>query len=259
MITATRLTRILGILGVVGFLAHATSSLATSGAYQDPIASPASAAAVEAAPPPKEPEPIKDLPAVPDEPGLDLADLPAAPAAKAELPADVKEEAPLAVPAPPPAEEPNPLPPARDLTSGPVPAVPPAAAGPEADRPAPRPARVAPKREPVEPTDDPDAHARTFVERNRREADEQLKTLRDEAAQLKGRLARVEAGIRRWEALSDALARSDQEKAAGVIVDQPRIVRSRTVEVGVPIQGQGVIIQSQPLTRSNYVPVPQPR
>jgi hypothetical protein len=112
-----------------------------------------------------------------------------------------------------------------------------------------------------EPTDDPDAEARSFVERNRREAQEQLKALREEAAVLKGRLARVENGIRRWESLADAMERSAQDKTAAAIGDDPRAVRSRgVVQYGVPMTPSGgVIIQSQPATRSDFVPVPGPR
>lgn len=267
MITATRISRALGVLGVVGFLTHATASLATSGAsYQDPGA----ASAVDAAPLPAAPEPLKDLPPAPEEPALDLTDLPAAapapkeaaPAPKEAAPAEIKAEAPptaAPAPLPLPAEDPNPLPPARELTSKPLPAAP-ADPAVEDDRPAPKsPRRAATPR--VDPADDPDAHARTFVERNRREAEEQLKALRDEAAQLKGRLARVEAGIRRWEALADALDRSDQDKAAAATGDGPRVVRSRgVVQYGVPVPAPGgVIIQSQPVTRSDFVPVPGPR
>ena len=260
MITATRITRALGVLGVVGFLAHATTSLTTSGAsYQEPGA----ASAVDAAPLPDAPEPLKDPPPAPEEPALDLADLPAAapaPAPKAEAPPEVKDEAPpTAAPAPIPAEDPNPLPPARELTSKPLPAVPPA---PEADddRPTPKPSRRAATPR-AESADDPDAHARSFVERNRREAEEQLKALRDEAAQLKGRLARVEAGIRRWEALAAAMNQGAQDRAAVATGEDSRFFRSRgPVQYGVPVPAPGgVIIQSQPVTRSDFVPVPGPR
>lgn len=305
MITATRISRALGVLGVVGFLAHATTSLATSGAaYQDPAVPPEpapAASALDAAPLPTAPEPVKDLPPVPDEPEpivippvpapkpeappaakietapapsdalkdlppppdepeLDLVAPPTAAAPKPEIPPAAKiETAPAATPAVP-AGEPASRPSTRKLAPGWEPSI---DAAPEAeeDRPAERPTRQNAAR--VESADDPDAQARTFLERNRREAEGQLKALRDEAAQLKARLARVEAGIRRWEALADALDRGgrDQAQPQPAAAASSRAPRSHaTVQYGVPVQtSEGVIIQSRPLTRSDFVPVPQPR
>ncbi|WP_165071666.1 hypothetical protein [Paludisphaera rhizosphaerae] len=263
MLTPTAVSRALGVLGVIGFMALATtSSIATAGRQQDPIApalpsfedpkEPSAAPApaiqappppVDAAPAPREPEPLKDLPPAPEEPALDVAP-----------PVEPKPKQPKAAPAAV-EESTNPLPPARELEP------PPAAPA----------ARVsAPEREPVRRTsasaepavDDPDARARTFVEKNQREADEQLKALREEAAQLKTRLARVEAGIRRWEALAEALDRS-QERAStqprtGAVDGTPRTTRGG-VQYIIPSGGPGVVIQSQPVTRADYVPAPLPR
>jgi hypothetical protein len=53
--------------------------------------------------------------------------------------------------------------------------------------------------------DDPEKNARAFAERNRKEAQDELKRLKDEAERLRTRLGKVEAGIRRWEALLSAL------------------------------------------------------
>lgn len=54
------------------------------------------------------------------------------------------------------------------------------------------------------PNDDPEQNARSFVERNRKEAQEELKKLKEEAERLRTRLGKVEAGIRRWESLLTA-------------------------------------------------------
>ncbi len=58
--------------------------------------------------------------------------------------------------------------------------------------------------------DDPVQSARAFVERNRKEAQDELKKLKEEAERLRTRLGKVEAGIRRWEALLAALDTSEQ-------------------------------------------------
>ena len=47
-----------------------------------------------------------------------------------------------------------------------------------------------------------------FVAQNRKVAQAQLKGLKDEAEKLRSRLQRVEAGIKRWEALLTALEKS---------------------------------------------------
>ncbi len=246
MVTPTRIARGLGILGVIAFMAMATgSSIATSNLQDDPAAAlapafpaglddPAPAPATldpappDAAPAPTAPEPLKDLPPAPAEPALKL-DIPPAPAT-----------APHPAAAPAAIDEPaaNPLPPARERE--PI-------ATPE----------PAPAARPRSSADDPDAKARSFVERNRKEADEQLKALREEAAQLRARLGRVEAGIRRWESLAEALDRSSEDRAA---VRTPADVRGRSEIQQYIVPGRTpVIIQSQPVTRSDYVPAPLPR
>jgi hypothetical protein len=58
--------------------------------------------------------------------------------------------------------------------------------------------------------DDPEQNARAFVERNRKEAQEELKKLKEEAQRLRTRLGKVEAGILRWEALLSALDDSER-------------------------------------------------
>jgi hypothetical protein len=57
----------------------------------------------------------------------------------------------------------------------------------------------------TERADDPEKEAGAYVEKTRREATAAVKALRDEAEALRARLKKVEAGLRRWEALLSAL------------------------------------------------------
>ena len=63
--------------------------------------------------------------------------------------------------------------------------------------------------------DDPEKNARAFLEQNRKVAQGELRNLKDEAEQLRTRLGKVEAGIRRWEALLAALDNSEKTAAPG--------------------------------------------
>jgi hypothetical protein len=56
--------------------------------------------------------------------------------------------------------------------------------------------------------DDPEKAAQAFVQENQKQAESQLKALKDEAERLKARLRKVEAGIARWQSLKDALQKS---------------------------------------------------
>jgi hypothetical protein len=56
--------------------------------------------------------------------------------------------------------------------------------------------------------EDPETAVRSFVEHNQKVAETQLKNLGDEQAKLRARLQKVEAGIKRWEALVEALKMS---------------------------------------------------
>jgi hypothetical protein len=56
--------------------------------------------------------------------------------------------------------------------------------------------------------DDPEKVAKDFVEQNQKQAEAQLKNLKDEAEKLRARLQKVEAGIKRWETLLGALKQS---------------------------------------------------
>jgi hypothetical protein len=68
---------------------------------------------------------------------------------------------------------------------------------------------------PAATIDDPEKTAQSFVERNQKEAESQLKTLTNESEELRARLLKLEAGIRRWQALVDALKRSQDLVAKG--------------------------------------------
>jgi hypothetical protein len=65
--------------------------------------------------------------------------------------------------------------------------------------------------------DDPEKHARAFLEQNRRVAQGELRNLKDEAERLRTRLGKVEAGIRRWEALLAALDHSEKPVTPGAV------------------------------------------
>jgi hypothetical protein len=60
-------------------------------------------------------------------------------------------------------------------------------------------------------SDDPEKNVQAFLEQNRKVAEGQLKNLKDEAEKLRSRLQKVEAGIKRWEALLAALQNSELE------------------------------------------------
>jgi hypothetical protein len=74
---------------------------------------------------------------------------------------------------------------------------------------------------PVPAVDDPDKAALAFVEQNQKRAEVELKNLKDEEAKLRSRLQKVEAGIRRWQTLVEALKQS-QTSASRVVPDAPR-------------------------------------
>jgi len=63
-------------------------------------------------------------------------------------------------------------------------------------------------RPPGDENDDPEKNVQAFVEQNRKVAEGQLKSLKDEAEKLRARLQKVEGGIKRWEALLAALEKS---------------------------------------------------
>jgi hypothetical protein len=70
---------------------------------------------------------------------------------------------------------------------------------------------------------DPEKTALVFVAENQKLAESQLKSLKDEESMLKARLLKVQAGIRRWESLVEALKQSQES----VAVAAPRAPTSR--------------------------------
>ena len=74
------------------------------------------------------------------------------------------------------------------------------AAGPQAAE--------APPGLPANEIDDPEKAASAFVDQNQKHAEAQLKTLKEEAEKLRARLTKVEAGIKRWDRVLEALKQS---------------------------------------------------
>jgi hypothetical protein len=70
---------------------------------------------------------------------------------------------------------------------------------------------------------DPEKAALVFVAENQKLAESQLKNLKDEESRLKTRLLKVQAGIKRWESLVEALKQSQ----GSVAVVAPRAPTSR--------------------------------
>jgi phage shock protein A len=66
---------------------------------------------------------------------------------------------------------------------------------------------------PVE-MDDPEKTATAFLEQNQKLAETNLKALKEEAEKLRARLTKVEAGVRRWERLLEALKQSEGDLGA---------------------------------------------
>jgi hypothetical protein len=57
-------------------------------------------------------------------------------------------------------------------------------------------------------SEDPEKAVQSFVEQSQKVAETQLKNLRNEQAKLRARLQKIEAGVKRWEALVEALKMS---------------------------------------------------
>jgi hypothetical protein len=77
---------------------------------------------------------------------------------------------------------------------------------------APAPVTVAPGNAMAD-VDDPEKVANAFLEQNQKLVQSHLKTLKEEAEKLKARLAKVEAGIKRWDSLLGALKQSQSASA----------------------------------------------
>jgi hypothetical protein len=87
---------------------------------------------------------------------------------------------------------------------------------------------------PAAESDDPEKNVRAFVEQNRKVAETQLKSLRDEAEKLRTRLQKVEAGIRRWETLLKALETSDAASPPSELEPIPQARRGFNARVVPP-------------------------
>ena len=61
--------------------------------------------------------------------------------------------------------------------------------------------------------DDPERGVIVFVEENQKHAESQLKALKEEAEKLRARLTKVEAGIKRWDRVLEALKQSQSTVA----------------------------------------------
>ena len=86
--------------------------------------------------------------------------------------------------------------------------------------------------------EDPEKVANAFLEQNQKLAETQLKALQEEAEKLKARLSKVEAGIKRWNRLLQALKIS--QGAATVIVTPHTTVQ------GAPSPSDGPVLNLPP-------------
>lgn len=90
-----------------------------------------------------------------------------------------------------------------------------------ADGPSPAPDAAAAPNPSAADNEDPEKAVQSFVDQNQKVAETQLKNLRDEEAKLRARLQKVEAGIKRWEVLVEALKVS---KNGSVVSPRFRVV-----------------------------------
>jgi hypothetical protein len=108
--------------------------------------------------------------------------------------------------------------------------------------------------------DDPEKAVQAFVEQNRKVAEAQLKGLKDEEQKLRGRLQKVEGGIKRWEALLAALDKSSPAGSSkGLTLSESRVRERPRVppRLGVPSvsqEGPGELIED--LTPAAPLPGP---
>lgn len=208
MTTPARIVRLIGILGLVGWLGMvgwvAKTSQAQNGARGVPPApsAPAERGAVkeESAPP-----------------------LPAAPNAEERASREADSSAPAAhrisaasAPPPPPID-PLPLPSEK---------------GPSGPEPIAQAGSVAAVEGQASGAEDPEQSAQSFVERSQKEAEGHLKTLTAEADQLRSRLAKLDAGIKKWQTVLTALKGAQQDQPLTVVGEEPT-----TLEPVAPVPG----------------------
>lgn len=166
-----------------------------------------------------------------------------------------------------PAKAPKPV--VDDLSTAPVPAPAPTPAPARAERPkawraeregsSPRvqvevPVQV--DEVPAVASNDPDAQARSFVERNQREAEARLKALQGEAEDLRGRLTKLEAAIQQWQSLADAMKKA-QASAATVEPEasQPKPASAEAKATTSPKAEAEVATSLEPLPASRQAAV----
>ncbi len=269
MMTPTRIVRFLGFAGLVAFFGLVASSRATIQARvdDDRLAPPPPPITADA--PASKPVLVSEPTDLPPEPSPDVAPLPlpepAADKPKAPSPAPRPiSENPEAAPIPRAPEpvgleaaafgaEPRPI-----AESAPSEAT---ALNHDADQlrvAEPPPAAPVPVSASASDEEDPEKQARSFVERNRKEAEAQLKALNAEAAQLRARLGKIESGIRRWQALADAMDRTEESASIQDLDPLPRASRPTSNR-----RPAAAVIHStpddDPVTRAQFVPAPLPR
>lgn len=252
--TPSRIARTLGLVGVAAFLALAARTSTATPAFEDDPTLPPSIPVEQLSPAFDAPIIVAPVPTIPPPP----------PPMLDPEPKDKDEDKPTKKAEP--VIEPLPIAPANsfiDLGGDDLAPIAPAPESPNVDPPKapepvvddllPEPVRVEPRKAwraeregapgrtptpadaaveiPSVNIDDPDAQARSFVERNQREAEARLKTLNDEAESLRVRLAKVEAAIGQWQALVDAMkgARDAATAPKAAAAPEPRAARAQDV------------------------------
>jgi len=104
-------------------------------------------------------------------------------------------------------------------------------------------------------TDDPEKTAQAFVEQNRQVAEAQLKNLKDQAENLRSRLQKIEAGIRRWEELVAALQKSEAAASPRAAADRGS---GEIREPGEPQFKRRRQLNARPVSPTDPVDVPVP-
>ncbi len=102
---------------------------------------------------------------------------------------------------------------------------------------------------PTSPIADPEKAALAFAEENQKQAETQLKALKEEEAKLKARLQKVESGIRRWESLLTALKQSQGSP------DEPPLTKP-SPRVDIDLRKHPVPQAEKPRTRVELPPPP---
>jgi hypothetical protein len=103
---------------------------------------------------------------------------------------------------------------------------------------------------PAVESEDPEQVVKVFIEQNQKQAEGQLKKLKDEAEKVRARLQKVEASIKRWETYLSALKQS-QVVAPPVTTEAPKsAVDSGPAEIRTEINELAPIAPSAPPARN---------